>query len=314
MSEVEELENAYMAASSDRERAALEARIWALVPPGRRDRRGIGAYFRDRFGEPCNRVSQRHALLNRGPAFDLLWVRVESGMAYTTAMRLAKSVASRSLDGGLPMDEVLASALAEYDADGFESRTADGRVFRKRRAPRSAPSGRASKREAAVGAKFRASVRKLITSYVESRAPGGDARLKARALSEFEVTLTVLISQFQQDVRGIPEALFRGGAGPSRRELLRACDVLGIPRPRPGQAVDMVRARAGYVARVKAYHTDLSGTEDTRAMFEETVAAMNVVKLSHSLLGSSRGATGDDERSQQCPVPQTDPGSQTVSS
>lgn len=296
MSTLDDLEAKYMEATTEKEKAILEAQIWALVPQEVRaglasvggddskvvERKGLIGYFNAKFSIGQGQLRYRQYLQRHGNAADPLWERIESGLTLSSAMNIMQKAAKDVGDGAV-LEEAVRKRLEEYDSTGYETKTAGGKTVRRRspsRLPEAEGGWAPPDEEAPEGRAFWAFLRKQIAGFIGSKLPDGDMRVRETLLRNFEVDLNVLIADFQRDLHRAPKgSLFNAEKAPSRKAVIRACTTLGVIQPRPGQPVDIVKARSQYRAHCRAYHPDIpGGTEETRDLFQAAQSAWKTIQ------------------------------------
>jgi hypothetical protein len=289
MSALDDLEAKYGEPMSEKDRAELEAQIWALVPRDVRaklveggERKGLVGYFHAKFSASSHQLRCRQFLQTHGAAAEPLWQRVESGLTLTSAADIMRRAAKDVGDGAV-LEDAVKKRLEEYDSTGYETKTAGGKTVRRRppsRLPEAEGGWTPPEDEAPEGRAFWTFLRKQIASFISSKLPEGDPRVRETLLRNFEVDLNVLIADFQRDLHRSPKgSLFKPERAPSRKAVLRACTTLGIVGPRSGHPVDAVKAKAQYRAHCRAYHPDIpGGTEETRDLFQAAQAAWKTIQ------------------------------------
>jgi len=280
MTQLDELIASYASVMSEKERASLEAQIWSLIPKPERPPGGLGDYMHARFGAQTTYALCRQQLLRAGPCVEELWIRVAAGMPLNTAISVFRSV-----KGSEDVADAISKALRTYDTTGYEARSADGKVTRRRKPSRlRKPGDLAPASEVAHDRTFWKSLRSMMSEYVNSRLAGCDPMDVDKLLRRFEVDLNLLITDFQDKISDVPK---RGIEilSVSRQALIAACRTLGMDPPRPNKPVDMKLASLQKKRYARVYHPDVhGGSEATRGQFESVMQAYKVLEQYNDFL------------------------------
>lgn len=260
--------------SSNKEKARIEAQIWAKISD--RGRGGIGAGLATLLGDKPKKIAIRHALL-RAQA-DLLWERVDAKMPLSTAARIL--VAARKRAGDKPLADSLRAELAYYDSLDVAT-TPDGRVFRRR-------SPKRLRRDGSMPAKASnwTKIRAQIAQHVEPLLRGCDSMAADRIRQDFESDLDSAMETLKARAK---RASASAAPAVSRQDLVDACAFFGIDPPPPGAPVPPKLAKSKWRAAARAYHPDASGDENLRHLFEAARKAHEAIDL-HNESVNSRGS------------------------
>lgn len=245
--------------TKDKEIAMAERLAYESASPELRGKRGIYEFVRKtQPGASAEGAKHRSRLLNAGDRADQFWLRVETGMPLSTAVRLLHECEKAHLKTGKSGDiqDVVRARLERYDSEGTLHVSASGRTYRvlqsKGRAARIAkgedrPRGprSASKRN------LKGAVRDAIAAWLAARLPKDDERAGQwveECMREVETVLDSFAQRFSWQA-------------PKRNKLNAACDLLNVPRPRWGQRADQERAWKHRRAALRSHHPDVVGHE-----------------------------------------------------
>lgn len=272
MSQMAELEARYASEMLEKERAALEAQIWSLVPRElRTEKHGLPGYMKAKLGASTHAARARQFLHRAGAAADPLWERVHRDMTLSTALTLMQDAydqkaAKNLLKKGVQeeqdaLSEAVLACIKAYDESGYAANGPDGKVVRRRKQievmdapppPVDVPSGRA----------FWPFLRQVVSQYVKTRLEGCDPVQVEFLIRKFEVDLNVVIEDLQDEVRKVPRGSLEAVAF-SRARVIHECRTLGMDPPKPGQPVDARALQLQYKRASRAYHPDMHGGDET---------------------------------------------------
>ena len=291
----DELLGLWKLATSERERADVEADLWGTATRAERDGYSSGKWTARTLGIPQRLAVARANLRFSGPAAAPLWERVDGPdrlalHAATTVLRRAKLRAAAS---ATPLDAAVRAELAEYETWPL-LRMADGTSYRKRPSRHrrgTAPSTASTNGTVDATRERWATVRAAVWRAVDGELLGVvDLRTRELLRSQVEAELSSLVALLGARIRREREASSLNGAAPpapngsGRRALRAACAVLSVDPPRTAARVDHETYRAAkknYRALVREYHPDASGTEGTRERYQAVVEAMVAIERSY---------------------------------
>lgn len=279
----------HRAATSERERAEIEVRIWTELRPHGLDTRQVR---REQFvvgilGDSVSAtdIDSRIRLYSCGDTADPIWPRVDGDMLLRGGLHLMQR-AKKTKGPGENIYQAVARVLAEYDALPHVRRVQGGKVVRQQsstRLVRERPRGVRSRTKAdPVDAEraFWQSLRAIIGPEFQRRMVGQSEMVVSRELTRFETELKVLFQQAaarasQQRNGALSETLLR-------RRLGSACEALKIDPPtrgtRPGPEF-FRKAQKQFKALAREYHPDSHGGSDvTRPLYDAVVQAWNVLR------------------------------------
>lgn len=294
MSEVDELVALYQQATTEKQKAEVEAKVWAAAPPDMRKSFNRKDYLSLALNVNKYEPGCRQAVLSLGVAGDELWDRIHSGkLSLNAASKLAAK--ARKLRS-LPLAEAVKSVLKEYD--DLPNVCWVGGIPTRRPALR-----KTDKRTAAAEANERSfweSYRGLVEPYVKGRLKNTDP-LKAEVLwRAFEKDFRILLDDFQRRLSRVEQEA-REGVEAARKQvtrvkLLDACNALHMDPPRLGEPVDLKMAAQQKKRLVRLYHPDAhGGDESTRPEYEAVLAAFDSVE-SYNQQFSNGVANGQEDQ------------------
>jgi hypothetical protein len=305
-SEVETLKRTAAQQLAFEERMSYEA----AAPEERAKFEHLADFIHAKYPERSKRaVAIRSKLHYAGERARIFWLRIEAGMALTTASNLllecerAWHVRGGATKEEPTFDDLVRARFAKYDASGT-LRTVGGKSYRattqRGRAARIAKGeeGAEEKKQLSPNA-HKAHVREAIAGWVAARLPKGDPRASAftaEFMREIEAVLYTFTQRFTIAI-------------PKRHELFLACDFLNVPRPRWGQPADQKRAWTNRRAALRATHPDTLGHEGGKDAYQQVNDAYAlIVAYNDSLTTSSSSetsettkASSDDGRSNREP-------------
>ncbi len=264
---------------TERDRALIERDIWEYMHGAVVRVHGVHArtpWLAGLLGQKAAAVSVRSRLLGHGSAADSLWERILLG---TMTLRRAAEMAAEMRNTGAS----LASLLAAYDSLPCTRVLPNGQVVRatsSTRLPRSPAQQTAASAPSLVGKNtkvFWKSIRAQLAAHFAPRLEGLDPMATERVWTDFERELQVLVEGFTRKVKNLN--MQRSGPGVTRRQVLDACEILGVDPPEPGAAIDLVEARKRQRAQAKVYHPDSNkGDHAMRAQFEAVNEAYQLLE------------------------------------
>jgi hypothetical protein len=273
------------------QKLAFEERMtYEAASPEERDKyEHFADFIHAKYPERSKRaVSIRSKLHYAGERARLFWLRIDAGMALTTASNLLlECERAWHVRGGATKEEptfedTVRAHLAKYDSSGtlrtvggksYRATTPTGRAARIAKGEDASPADEKSKQLSSN--QHKAHVREAIAGWVAARLPKGDPRASsftAEFMREIEAVLYTFTQRFTNAI-------------PKRHELFAACDLLNVPRPRWGQPVDQKRAWTNRRAALRATHPDTLGHDrETNAYQQVNDAYAIIVAYNDSLL------------------------------
>jgi hypothetical protein len=291
---------------TEREKAELEAEIWALVGSEERSKvKGMGPWLAVKLGGAGGvngaPYLQRSALLGMGEAAAELWTRVEGEMAIATAVDLLRT-AKRLAPGatGAKLAAVVAEVLREYDARPTTRTLPSGKVVRQRNTSRLPSRFEPKKRADREGHTFWTKLRPILGEYVQEYLADVEPAMADSLYRDFERDINSLCEEYQSKIARVKK---KGTLvfSVSRRQVIEASATLSMDPPAPGAAVDLAAARRQQRRQAKLYHPDSHGGDvSLRAQYERVMQAYQILEQYQANLGSVRkkdndgNARGDD--------------------
>lgn len=253
-------------------RAELEQKLYDLLPRDRvRDKHGMPEALRKAYGLPFYEVKQRITLRLAGVDATPLWAAVDDGLALNTAVNLLREARRRAHAKGTRLDFEIEEGLAAYEDRTVQCRTAGGKRYRRRPDARFTPDV-----EKALD-----TIREASKSYVSRAGVTLDRTTRARLSGELMAEIEAILKAFALRVAREEAAAKTDKQGvqlPIRREVVDACEVLGIRSPAPGTLPDLVEAKKRFRFLTKQYHPDTTGSDASRGAFEAVVRAFELLK------------------------------------
>ena len=261
-----------------RNRAALEFQLYQTVKSDAAERGGIGQVLaRFNLGYSTAEIEGRSRLRSAADAADPLWMAMEAeGLPLRTARILLVQAMRRS-------SEATPGFVAGYEGWKEECERAL-EAWRERSVVVRGPGGQLVRRHK-QGAKTidpnRAidDIRDRAVTYATAHGrtiPKAEAR---NLVAEFVGELDALLSGFELRVKREQKRAIDGAEDRvSHRKVREACETLNLPKPRPGERVDVVELKKHYRALAAQYHPDRTGNEESRHLFEAVVAAYRLLE------------------------------------
>lgn len=253
-----------------RRRAELEQKLYDLLPRDRqRDKHGMPEALRKAYNLPFYEVKQRITLRLAGEDAVSLWGAIDDGLALATAVNLLREARRRAQSRGTRVDLEVEEGLANYEDRTVQCRTAGGKRYRRRPDARFTPDV-----EKALD-----TIREASKSYVSRAGVTLDRTTRARLSGELMAEIEAILKAFALRVaREEAAAKTDKQQLPIRREVVDACEVLGIRSPAPGTLPDLVEAKKRFRFLTKQYHPDTTGSDASRGAFEAVVQAFELLK------------------------------------
>lgn len=264
----------------ERERAELEAEIWALV--GLEERalvNGMGPWLAERLGGMRLPYLHRSALLGVGEAAEPFWKRVDQDMAISTATELLRT-AKRLAPGatGQKLLAVVVRVLQDYDARPVARTLPTGKVVKQRGTMRLPSAYDGAKRSDRGAHTFWAKLRPILGDFLQGQMGDLGPEMGEELYRGFERDLNALCDEYQSKIM---RAKKKGTTAfsVSRRQVIDASAVLAMDPPAPGEPVDLAAARRQQRRQAKLYHPDAhAGDASMRVQYERVMHAYQVLE------------------------------------
>jgi hypothetical protein len=294
------LEAMWAYASTQRERAQIEAQMWEIAKPAltrATRKRGISNWLCGRLKEPHDVVEDRHMLHRQGLTVNELWNRVDGSerMLVRRAAQILSKAKLRAMSESVSLRDAINSELDDYGrgtliitpAGTFRRRESRVRGTLKGAATMPHVSGKPKRAVDLTAARdlwlaLRASAKRIVDHELRGL---GNAYVKEQLQSQMEAELDGTIRSLQARVQKARNTAHLDGApavvanpAEERRLLKRACQILSVDPPHGGIDVDFAlykRAKTNYRRLVLEYHPDHGG--DTER-YDAVVKAMNVIE------------------------------------
>lgn len=256
------------------ERIAFDSR-----PVSEHSQHCIGSYSNWKDPTVSSRaVRLRSRLLLAGARADIFWEKIETGMPLTTAVNLLRESEGlwRHSNDGRQLTDVIQQVITRYESSGH-ARVVGDKVVRTRgtvlerevriatgaQAPSEAPGTPSNGSKA----RPRGAIREACGAWLASILPKDDPRVEQIAV-ELVREIDMVLESFGHRLR--PEPVMRD-------QLLAACDLLNIPRPKWGRRADQDRAWKNRKAALRATHPDALGHVGGVAAFQAIKDAYDTV-------------------------------------
>jgi hypothetical protein len=307
--DMENLKARWSFATTQRERAVLERKMWDLgIRDAKTSAGGCSRWIHETLNTPLRGCEGRTSLLIALPHSEALWKRVDGPehLLLESADKILSRSRLRMVAESVTLVEAIDRELAEYDTYPTLVKTPEGN-YRKRPGVRRGLGG--SARSTKIGSRERwNTVRAALWQVLDSEllcVTNAHTRGKLRSQAEAEIdgVLRVLQTRIQAAKRSPDtndDPLVR--VETSRKELARACRVLSVDPPTRNKRVDhkiYMVAKKNFRKLVKQYHPDVSGS-DSAEQYDEIVKALRLVEQDYQDDGSATDATettttGDDD-------------------
>lgn len=284
----DELVDAHRKAKTDRELAAIEEKLDALVkvPAGKgRPRQRRVKAVAELTGQSQYVVDQRSRLRTAGAVADPLWRAIEAGdLTLRGGVRILCNARKQARASGRPVRLVVEQQLADYVAIPSTRSVGDKQVRV------ALPGTRKPLREAARVTSTRTiwmKIRALLRDHLASRLADVDERSAEVLWREFETELRVLTDSFSSRVDAARRRARRLSEEPvSLSDVVSACATLSIDEPLPGAGIDLPRANKNKKRLCAQYHPDRhNGSEEMRELYEAVLAAYEILVRYNEQLG-----------------------------
>lgn len=262
---------------SEARRASLEYELYDLVqdPSGKKAARGDRPeYLRRVFGLNFYEMKHRLTLNLAGSVTDPYWNLLDTKeLLLGTAVRLLREARRRSQQKGTSLDvEVEEGLISWEDRSTVCKNKTTGRSYRRKVNPRTAPPITEALEK----------IRACARDYADRKASHLDTRTKRRLVNEMmadiDAALGSLLHRIQREDAKAASAAASAARNTPRRAVVEACEALHIRPPTPTKPLDMNEVSTRFWALVKKYHPDVTGNEDSRALYEQVVQARETLK------------------------------------
>lgn len=257
--------------------AELEAMAWHGATAAERRGNDQASFVAMHLGAKEYEARSRTILWNARMEAEELWTRIERDELPTqTAVGLLRSARRMALTQGLAMAFTLTLVLKEYDERPI-SHTRSGKPFRKRTSAVSARSYRDTKKPDKTPRNGWHAIEQSAQRLVQDSLLGTASAAAEPIWKGFVAELRLLVSDTQSRVQ---RATKRQREAPiTRRDVLAACEALGMDPPNPGDPIDIKEARRKKKARISLYHPDANGGDDRNVdSMHAAVEAFNVLE------------------------------------
>lgn len=275
----EELLALHAAATSWRDKAAIESSLWHRAPKDIRSERRR-EYLAGLLGEPRAQYECRYRLNTAGDWAGPILAQVDEGkMSLGVAVSRLEDARSVHRFSHVPLAEAAALVLVDYNAAPVMR---NGRRARQRPASKITGEMKTSRAPRAYYARIRAE----IASYVREQV-GADLGAE-RLAQEFQAEIETMLVAFQQRVQSARSHRREVTA----REIERACSVLSLDPPARGTPLSetLALARRQRNRLVRLYHPDKNRAAggDTKEQYQAVVEAYGVIVAAADAAGSGQ--------------------------
>lgn len=275
-------------ATTERERAVIERRMWASVSRDVRQANRRDKWLQSVIGGETGYVFIKRAeLLNGEPDTELLWPRIDAKtMTTSKAIEILRQARATNIAEEIPLKDAIIQQLAEYDnlphtveLDNGYTIKKPSPVFEKvHRGRRKAKTPQGQKQNDSK--EFYSKLQQDCTEFFVTRLGMTlDVFAQERLKAEFILDLKTLIDEWRSKLNNVHR---RAGqdilAEPERKDLLKACRVLSMEPPKPGEPIDMVTAKKNKKKLARVYHPDKVGNDSTTDKYQEVIEAYNVLE------------------------------------
>lgn len=281
---------------SHRERARIEAAIWADMPVAERRERaslphkGMGNVLSRLLHTSIGGIEARCFLWLAGQAADPLWEELEAErITLTRCASLLKRARSR-FPGGKPSPTAVRMVVVQL----LEERRKGIKEAEERTARPIAPSSKPSADVALDSpSAVWGSVRGVLGVYLAQRMAELEEEEAQRLMDDFAREFKELVKAWGERIRSARACAGRTNGlrmRVARARMLKACHVLSLNPPKVGTLANLKLARKKQRALVRLLHPDVhGGSEATREAFENVIAAYKILEaynegLAHGLI------------------------------
>jgi hypothetical protein len=289
----------YKATTTEKEKAAIEDRLWDGLSREERNKTRKRNWMTERVGPAGRDAEFRSRVYHLGPAVDALWNLVDSGaITLRVAVELARNAKKLSKSKQLPLQFTVLTVLSKSRkvpahvrhemAETVKVNTAvptgepqAGAPFAPFAPPpleNGAPKSSTITHTKTLLRQLRATISQYVALKVEDPTDTGvlsalqilEAEIES-AFNAFTEKLSRIRSAKREDAQFMDQI--------SRRDLIRACQLLGVDSPKPGGPVDMKRAKKTFKVLVHQYHPDTQGgSHAMQEQYEDVLAAYQLLK------------------------------------
>jgi hypothetical protein len=288
MTSVQELINEHKTTRDSKtqlELALLERRIWTESYPNIQRVGGTlvskREYLAKELGVAPGLIENRANLLNYGGQENPLWKMVDTTLTVRTAIGYAKEAKARARDENIPWIEAIQNLLNEVTQLPQARRPGGKVIFQRPLSSLPRKPDRKTKRADTDPKAFWDALREMIADNFRAKMAGLDQGTVEKTWREFDVELKVVLGHFSDKISRLRSAHAANTRAASRGEVLQACRVLHIDPPKSGKAADdewRKKEKKSFRNLASVYHPDRSGTEDTRELYEQVVAAHRILE------------------------------------
>jgi len=275
--------------STEKQKAILEDELWALRPPGTKNRdHWVSAVL----GVERTEVDKRSRFISAGDAADPIWENMEKDLSVHAAIELLLKARALSHAQKLPLDEAVRQVVGEYMSWPIAKYLPNNKVVRKpppantyvTRKPRSRqvvvdfseePAPVVDIAAVVEEKNFWVSIKKQFSTYIDKRLEGFDGIERADIKRTCEHELRTVLESLRVKLH---LKASRRKARISFSEVEDACETLVMDCPRRGALPDMDLAKKRKRVLAKEYHSDLSGTGATNENLTAVLEAYTLLE------------------------------------
>lgn len=302
---MESLREQWSSATTERERAQLEARMFALDGVGHAIKRGLIGWAHMSLGVSTFEARGRMSLQRAQPATELLWERVDGDerMAVNTAANILQRAKKLAKAAMIPLSSAIAEELKDYESWAVCT-LPNGRTFRRQPQRTKRVSGASTARvKTSHGVKdtrarmavLRAAVRNLIETDLAGLDKATRDALRSQAEAELAALLDTLNARIRRAINTNVSSAYVDGVEDAvadvetqKQRLRDACEALGVDPPEHSSVThtEYMAAKANYRKLVKAYHPDVNREDGATERYRHIVDSMQIIEQSYQSNGA----------------------------
>lgn len=273
---------------TEKQRAMLEDELWALRPPGTKNR---DHWVSATLGVERTGVDKRSRFVSAGSAADPIWALMEKELSVHAGIELLLKARALSHKQQLPLDEAVKRVMTVYMTWPIAKYLPNNKVIRKAPTTRSV-SSRPRSRKVVVDfseepapvidmasvveeKNFWSSIKKQFSTHIDKRLEGFDGIERADIKRTCEHELRTVLESLRVKLH---LKASRRKARISFSEVEDACETLVMDCPRRGELPDMDLAKKRKRVLAKEYHSDLSGTGATNENLTAVLEAYTLLE------------------------------------
>lgn len=276
---------------TERDKAVLERRMWASTTREVRQANRRDKWLQSIIGGETGYVFIKRAeLLNAEPDSHVLWDRIHAKtMTSSKAIEILRAARLSNITEEVPVSDSISQLLSEYDNlphtmeldNGFTIKRPSPNFDKKYKNKRAVKPKTEYGKKQQEAKEFYSQLQKDCAAFItEKLGSTVDVLTQERLTAGFLVDLKSLIDEWRDRVnnaqkRANQEIL----TSTDRRDVIKACRVLNMDPPKPGEKIDMAEAKKKKKTLVRVYHPDKVGNDSTAEEYQKVIEAYNTLDM-----------------------------------